>query len=77
MTGESTITITLVDIKSYSKSFEMSFTFIVPLIFQKDPLDMNVIAGKVKSVQLPYVIEAKGYQQANLIVSPRDDIWRN
>ena len=77
MTGESTITITLVDINSYSKSFEMSFTFIVPLIFQEDPLDMNVSAGKAISVALPYVIEAKGYEQADIIVSPRDDIWKN
>ena len=71
--GASIIVIKLVDIKGNEASYEMNFTFVVPLLFIEDLPDMIAIAGTTSSVELPEVIVELGYQLNEIIVQPESD----
>ena len=71
--GTSLIVIKLVDIAGNETSYEMNFTFIVPLMFVSDLPDMNVVVGEPTSVALPKLLVEEGYQFKEAIVQPSLD----
>ena len=68
--GTSIIVIKLVDIKGYEASYEMNFTFIMPLMFISDLPDINVVVGEPSSAALPELLVEEGYQFKKAIVQP-------
>ena len=68
--GTSIIVIKLVDIKGYEASYELNFTFIVPLMFISDLPDITVVVGEPSSATLPELLVEEGYQLKEAIVEP-------
>ena len=60
--GASSIEIKLIDTQGYETSYEMNFTFVVPLLFIEDLPDMVAITGETASVELPEVAVETGYE---------------
>ena len=65
--------IKLLDEEGNENSYEMNFTFVVPLLFIEDLPDMVAIAGTTTSVELPEVIVELGYRLNDVIVQPESD----
>ena len=65
--------IKLIDEEGNENNYDMSFTFVVPLLFIKDPPEMIAIVDTTTSVKLPEVIVETGYQLNDIIVQPESD----
>ena len=70
--GTSTIDFKLVDIIGNESSYEMKFTFIVPVMFISDLPDMSIVLGEPSSFALPEILVEEGYQLKKVIVQPKE-----
>ena len=67
--------IKLLDDRGNESSFEMIINFFAPVLFSDATLpDLNVVAGKFASVELPEILKEDGFSLQELIVQPEVDI---
>ena len=71
--GASLIVIKLLDVEGNENSYEMNFTFVVPLLFAEDLPDMIAVVDTTTSVELPEVMVELGYSLNEIIVQPMSD----
>ena len=67
--------IKLFDDRGNESSFEINIYFFVPLEFSDSALpDLNVVAGKFASIELPEIYTEPGYSLQELIIQPEVEV---